>query len=211
MIRIAIIDDHAMVRAGLREFFSEYGDLQVVAEAATGRHAVDIVRQGGVDVILLDIAMPEQSGVDALSAIRARAPDLPVLILSGFPERQYAVTLLRQGASGYVSKDCEPEELVRAVRTVCRGRRYITAGVAEELAEGLVPDRAERLPHERLSDRELQVFLRLARGETTARMGRGMSLSSKTVSTYRTQVMSKMGLQSNSELTYYALKHGFIQ
>lgn len=211
MIRIAIIDDHAMVRAGLREFFSEYGDLQVVAEAATGRHAVDIVRQGGVDVILLDIAMPEQSGVDALSAIRARAPDLPVLILSGFPERQYAVTLLRQGASGYVSKDCEPEELVRAVRTVCRGRRYITAGVAEELAEGLVPDRAERLPHERLSDRELQVFLRLARGETTARMGRGMSLSSKTVSTYRTQVMSKMGLQSNSELTYYALKHGLIQ
>lgn len=211
MIRIAIIDDHAMVRAGLREFFSEYGDLQVVAEAATGRHAVDIVRQGGVDVILLDIAMPEQSGVDALSAIRARAPDLPVLILSGFPESQYAVTLLRQGASGYVSKDCEPEELVRAVRTVCRGRRYITAGVAEELAEGLVPDRAERLPHERLSDRELQVFLRLARGETTARMGRGMSLSSKTVSTYRTQVMSKMGLQSNSELTYYALKHGLIQ
>lgn len=211
MIRIAIIDDHAIVRAGLREFFSEYGDLQVVAEAATGRHAVDIVRQGGVDVILLDIAMPEQSGVDALSAIRARAPDLPVLILSGFPERQYAVTLLRQGASGYVSKDCEPEELVRAVRTVCRGRRYITAGVAEELAEGLVPDRAERLPHERLSDRELQVFLRLARGETTARMGRGMSLSSKTVSTYRTQVMSKMGLQSNSELTYYALKHGLIQ
>lgn len=211
MIRIAIIDDHAMVRAGLREFFSEYGDLQVVAEAATGRHAVDIVRQGGVDVILLDIAMPEQSGVDALSAIRARAPDLPVLILSGFPERQYAVTLLRQGASGYVSKDCEPEELVRAVRTVCRGRRYITAGVAEELAEGLVPDRAERLPHERLSDRELQVFLRLARGETTARMGRGMSLSNKTVSTYRTQVMSKMGLQSNSELTYYALKHGLIQ
>ena len=211
MIRIAIIDDHAMVRAGLREFFAEHGDLQVVAEAATGRQAVDIVRQGGVDVIILDISMPEQSGVDALGAIRARAPNLPVLILSGFPESQYAVTLLRQGANGYVSKDCEPEEIVRAVRTVCRGRKYITAGVAEQLAEGLVRDNAERLPHERLSDRELQVFLRLARGETTGNMGRGMSLSNKTVSTYRTQVMSKMGLQSNSELTYYALKHGLIQ
>jgi two-component system invasion response regulator UvrY len=209
MIKIAIIDDHAMVRAGLREFFADQPDFEVVAEASSGRQAVNIVRQGGVDVIVLDISMPEQSGVDALAAIRARAPDLPVLILSGFPEDQYAVTLLRQGANGYISKDCDPDQIVKAIRTVCRGRRYITDGVAEQLAEGLT-ESAQRLAHERLTDRELQVFLRLAKGETTSCIGQGMSLSNKTISTYRTQVMEKMGLHSNSELTYYALKHGLI-
>ncbi|MEO8856532.1 MAG: response regulator transcription factor [Burkholderiaceae bacterium] len=209
MIRIAIIDDHAMVRAGLREFFADQPDFSVVAEASSGRQAVNIVRQGGVDVIVLDISMPEQSGVDALAAIRARTPDLPVLILSGFPEDQYAVTLLRQGASGYISKECDPDQIVKAIRTVHLGRRYITEGVAEQLAEGLVADR-KRLSHENLTDRELQVFLRLAKGETTSCIGKGMSLSNKTISTYRTQVMEKMGLRSNSELTYYALKNGLI-
>ncbi|WP_310386187.1 response regulator transcription factor, partial [Roseateles sp.] len=124
MIRIAIVDDHAIVRAGLRQFFADQIDFQVVAEAATGREAMEIVRKGDIDVILLDISMPDQSGVDALGAIRARAPDLPVLILSGFPESHYATTLLRQGASGYLNKDCDPEEIVRAIRTVVRGRKY---------------------------------------------------------------------------------------
>lgn len=110
MIRIAIVDDHAMVRAGLRQFFAEQADFEVVAEAASGRQAVDIVRQGNVDVIVMDIAMPDQSGVDALAAIKARAPDLPVLILSGFPEAHYATTLLRHGASGYLNKDCDPQD-----------------------------------------------------------------------------------------------------
>ena len=137
MIRIAIIDDHAIVRAGLRQFFSEQVDLTVVAEAANGREAVDIVRKGQVDVLVMDLSMPDQSGVDALAAIKARAPDLPVLILSGFPEEHYATTLLRQGASGYLNKDCDPEEIVKAIRTVYRGRKYITAGVAELLADGL--------------------------------------------------------------------------
>ena len=210
MIRIAIVDDHAIVRAGLRQFFAEHEDLAVVAEAATGREALDIVRKAEVDVIVMDISMPDQSGIDALAAIRARAPTLPVLILSGFPEEHYATTLLRQGGSGYLNKDCDPEEIVRAIRTVHRGRKYITAGVAERLAEGLGGGSDKPL-HEQLSERELQVFLRLARGETVGHIAEGMSLSVKTVSTYRTRVMEKMKLASNSDLTYYALKTGLIQ
>ncbi len=211
MIRIAIIDDHAMVRAGLRQFFADQADFSVVAEAANGREALDIVRKGEVDVIVMDISMPEHSGVDALTAIKARAPDLPVLILSGFPEEHYATTLLRQGASGYLNKECDPEEIVKAIRTVARGRKYITAGVAEQLAEGLGSATANQPLHAQLSDRELQVFLRLAKGETIGHMAVSMSLSVKTVSTYRTRVMEKMHLESNSDLTYYALKNGLIQ
>ena len=210
MIRIAIVDDHSMVRAGLRQFFSDQVDFRVVAEAKNGREALDIVRRGEVDVILMDISMPDQSGVDALASIRARNADLPVLILSGFPEEHYATTLLRQGASGYLNKDCDPEEIVKAIRTVFRGRKYITAGVAEQLAEGLAGGGGKPL-HEGLSERELQVFLRLAKGETIGQMALSMSLSVKTVSTYRTRVMEKLQLASNSDLTYYALKNGLIQ
>jgi two-component system, NarL family, invasion response regulator UvrY len=210
LIRIVIADDHAIVRTGLRQFFSEQVDLRVTGEAANGREALDLVRQGDLDVLLMDLAMPDQSGVDALAAIKARAPDLPVLILSGFPESHYATTLLKQGASGYLNKDCDPEEIVKAIRTLHRGRKYITAGVAEMLADGL-DGSATKLQHEALSEREFQVFLRLAKGETIGHMAESMSLSAKTVSTYRTRVMEKMNLASNSDLTYYALKNGLIQ
>jgi DNA-binding NarL/FixJ family response regulator len=211
MIRIAIVDDHPMLRAGLRQFFGEQPDFEVVAEAANGRDALDIVRKLEIDVIVLDIAMPGQSGVDALAAIRARAPDLPVLILSGFAEEHYATTLLRQGASGYLNKDCDPDEIVKAIRTVARGRKYITAGVAEQLAENLGKAEGHGPLHEQLSERELQVFLRLAGGEAIGQMAESLSLSVKTVSTYRSRVMEKMHLASNSDLTYYALKNGLIQ
>lgn len=210
MIRIAIVDDHAIVRTGLRHFLSEEIGLTVVAEASNGREAIDIVRAGGVDVMLVDISMPDQSGVEVLAAIKARAPDLPVLILSGFPEQHYATTMLKQGAAGYLNKDCEPEEIAKAIRTVFRGRKYITWGVAEMLADGLAGG-GDKLPHELLSERELQVFLRLAKGEAIGAIALSMSLSVKTVSTYRTRVMEKMKLESNSDLTYYALKTGLIQ
>ena len=130
MIRIAIVDDHPVVRAGLKHFLSDQSDMTVVAEAVSGREAVDIVRAGGVDVMLMDISMPDQSGVDALIAIRARAPELPVLMLSIFPEVHYATTLLKQGASGYLSKDCDPQELVSAIRSVAIGRKHISPAVA---------------------------------------------------------------------------------
>jgi DNA-binding NarL/FixJ family response regulator len=210
MIRIAIVDDHAVVRAGLRQYLSEHVDLRVVAECASAREAMEVVRKEIADVILLDISMPDQSGVDALAAIKARAPELPVLILSGFPEAHYATTLLRLGAAGYLNKECDPEEIVRAIRTVFRGRKYITAGVAERLAEGLSGG-GDKALHETLSERELQVFLRLAKGETIGHIADSMSLSVKTVSTYRSRVMEKMQLASNSDLTYYALKNGLIQ
>ena len=130
-IRLVLVDDHAMVRAGLRQFFADQPDFAVVGEAASGRAALELVRAGGIDVLLLDISMPDQSGVDALAAIRARAPALPVLILSGLAEAHYATRLLRQGASGYLNKDCDPDEVVKAIRTLARGRKYISAGVAE--------------------------------------------------------------------------------
>ena len=213
MIRIAIVDDHAMVRAGLRQFFADQPDFEVVGEAANGREALDLVRRGGLDVVLLDIAMPDQSGVDALAAIRARAPELPVLILSGFPEAHYATAMLRQGASGYLNKDCDPADVVTAIRTVARGRKYISASVAEQLAEGLggAGGAGGALPHEQLSEREWQVFLHLAQGETIGHLAEQLSLSVKTVSTYRSRVMDKLGLASNSDLTYYALKNGLIR
>jgi len=209
MIRVAIVDDHAIVRAGLRQFLSEQVDLRVTGEAGNGREALDLVRGGDLDVVVMDLSMPDKSGVEALASIKAREPDLPVLILSGFPESHYATTLLRQGASGYLNKECEPEEIVTAIRTVHRGRKYITAGIAAMLADGLMIDH-EAL-HEQLSKRELQVFLRLAAGETVGQMANSMSLSVKTVSTYRSRVMEKLRLSSNSDLTYYALKHGLIQ
>ena len=210
MIRIAIVDDHAIVRAGLKQYFSTQVDLRVTGEAATGREALDLVRRGDLDVLLLDLGMPDQSGVDALAAIKAREPKLPVLVLSGYPETHYATALLRQGASGYLNKECDPEEIVTAIRTLARGRKYITPAVAELLADGLNSD-ADKLPHELLSEREFQVFLRLAKGETIGHMADGMALSVKTVSTYRTRVMEKMKLSTNSDLTYYALKNGLIQ
>ncbi|MGD9836025.1 MAG: response regulator transcription factor, partial [Piscinibacter sp.] len=162
MIRIAIVDDHAIVRSGLRQFLGESVDFRVTGEASNGREALDLVREGDVDVLLMDISMPDQSGVDTLAAVKARFPDLPVLILSGFPAEHYAAHLLRQGASGYLNKECDPEEIATAIRTVVRGRKYISPEVAELLAESL-SGQGDRPPHEQLSEREFQVFLRLAK------------------------------------------------
>jgi two-component system, NarL family, invasion response regulator UvrY len=211
MIRVAIVDDHAVVRAGLRQFLSGHIDLCLVAEGSSGIDALRIARSESADVMLLDLAMPDQSGVDALIAIKARVPQLAVLILSGYAEDHYATTLLRHGAAGYVEKDCEPELLVEAICVAAQGRRYITPSLAQRLAQGLVDGDGDGKPtHESLSDRELQVFLALARGDTIGHVAQTMFLSVKTVSTYRTRVMGKLGLASNSDLTYYALKNGLI-
>jgi len=154
--------------------------------------------------------MPDQSGVDALAAIKARFPDLAVLILSGFPEAHYATNLLRLGASGYLNKECDPDEIVLAIRTVALGRRYITPQVAELLADGMLSGSGDRPPHEALSERELQVFLRLAQGETVGHIAEALFLSVKTVSTYRTRLMEKLNLSTNSDLTYYAINNRLI-
>ena len=181
-----------------------------ICEVADGESLVKEVSKQDWDLVISDLEMPGRGGLEALEQIKLIRPGLPVLILSGFPEEHYATTLLRQGASGYLNKECDPEEIVKAIRTVYRGRKYITAGVAELLADGLGGG-GDRPPHEQLSEREFQVFLRLAKGETIGHMANSMSLSVKTVSTYRTRVMEKMKLESNSDLTYYALKNGLIQ
>ncbi|WP_028603162.1 response regulator [Ottowia thiooxydans] len=209
MIRIGIVDDHAIVRSGLKQFFSEHVDLRVAGEASTGREAIDLVRTTELDVLVMDLSMPGQSGIDALGMIRAKAPDVGVLILSGYPEEHYAMNLIRQGASGYLNKECEPSEIVEAIRTIALGKRYITASVAELLAQQL-NRKTDAPPHEQLSEREFQVFLKLAKGETAGDIAESLSLSVKTVSTYRTRLMEKMGLNSNSDLTYYALKNKLI-
>lgn len=210
MIRVAIVDDHAIVRTGLRQYFSELGDIEVVGEAANGREAQTLVRNGGIDVLLMDISMPGPNGVDVLRNIKAHFPELPVLILSGFPEEQYATSLLRHGASGYLNKECEADEIAAAIRTVAAGKRYVTATVADMLAAQLNRD-MEKPPHELLSERELQVFLRLAKGETVSVIADSLALSIKTVSTYRARILEKLALSSNSDITYYALKNGLIQ
>ena len=209
MIKVGIVDDHAIVRSGLKQFLAEHVDLRVVGEAANGREAIDLVRTTELDVLIMDLAMPGQSGLDALAMIRAKAPDLGILILSGYPEEQYAINLIRQGASGYLNKECDPAEIVDAVRTIALGRRHITPAVAELLAQQL-GRKAEAPLHEQLSEREFQVFLKLAKGESAGDVAESLSLSVKTVSTYRTRLMEKMGLATNSDLTYYALKNKLI-
>ncbi|MDM0013308.1 response regulator transcription factor [Variovorax sp. J22P168] len=209
MIKIGIVDDHAIVRSGLRDFFSQHVDLRVVGEAASGREAIDLVRNHEIDVLVMDLSMPGQSGIDAIAMVRAKAPDTGILILSGYPEEHYAMNLIRQGASGYLNKECDPKEIVEAIRTISLGRRYITPAVAELLARQL--DRnTDAAPHEQLSEREFQVFLKLATGETAGSIAEHLSLSVKTVSTYRSRLMEKMNLASNSDLTYYALKNQLI-
>jgi DNA-binding NarL/FixJ family response regulator len=209
IIKIGIVDDHAIVRAGLKQFLSEMVDMRVVGEASTGREAIDLVRTTEMDAIIMDLSMPGQSGIDALAMIRAKAPDVGILILSGYPEEQYAVNLIKQGASGYLNKECEPMEIVNAIRTIALGRRYISPSVAELIAQQL--DRKDgSAAHDLLSEREFQVFLKLAKGETAGEIANALSLSVKTVSTYRTRLMEKMGLTSNSDLTYYALKNKLI-
>jgi two-component system invasion response regulator UvrY len=209
MIKIGIVDDHAIVRSGLKQFFSDQVDLRVVGEAASGREAIDLVRNVELDILVMDLSMPGQSGIDALAMIRAKAPDVGILILSGYPEEHYAVNLIRQGASGYLNKECDPTEIVNAIRVISLGKRYITPAVAELLAQQLNRPH-DVAAHEQLSEREFQVFLKLAKGETAGDIAKALSLSVKTVSTYRTRVMEKMSLASNSDLTYYALKNKLI-
>lgn len=209
MITVGIVDDHAIVRSGLRQFLAEHVDIRVVGEAASGRSAIDLVRKEQIDVLIMDIAMPDQNGLDVLAMLRAKAPDMGVLILSGYPEEHYAVNLIRQGASGYLNKECDPAEIVEAIRVISLGKRYISPGVADLLAQRLGKE-DESLPHEQLSEREFQVFLKLAKGRTAGAIADELSLSVKTVSTYRTRLMTKMALNSNSDLTYYALKNGLL-
>lgn len=209
IVRVAIVDDHAIVRSALKAYLADQEGMQVAGEAASGREALELVRTTELDVLVLDLSMPGQSGAEALGRIRGLAPDVGILILSGMPEEQFAVGLIRQGASGYLSKTCEPEEIVKAIRAIGHGHRYISSTVAELLAQEMTR-KDGAAPHDALSEREFSVFIRLAAGKTSGDISKELFLSPKTVSTYRTRLMEKLGLHSNSDLTYYAIKHNLI-
>ncbi len=209
MIQVAIVDDHQIVRTGFRELLAEDSGIHISFEAANGDEALALLRTSPCDVLLLDISLPGKSGVDVLRAVRQRHPDIKVLILSGFPEESYALAMIKNGANGYLCKDCDRDELLRAIRTVSLGRRYVSARTAELLADEMSGERCGVL-HETLSDRELQVFLRLARGESVSDIAGQLHLSVKTISTYRSRVTEKLNVASNAELATYALRHGLI-
>jgi len=209
MIQVAIVDDHQIVRTGFRELLSEDTSINIAFEAATGDEALEMLRITQCGVLLLDISLPGKSGVDVLRAVRQRYPEIKVLILSGFPEERYALAMIKNGANGYLCKDCEREELLRAIHMVSVGRRYVSPRTAELLADEMSGERSGVL-HETLSDRELQVFLRLARGESVSAIAGQLHLSVKTISTYRSRVTDKLNVASNAELATYALRHGLI-
>lgn len=209
MLRIAIVDDHVIVRAGFRELLGEEVDLTIVFEAASGEAALESLREHGCDVVLLDLSLPGQNGVDVLRTIRQRHPAVGVLVLSGFPEERYALPMIRQGAHGYLCKDCDRDDLLRAIHTVAQGRRYVSPRTAELLA-GEMLDGVAGLPHETLSEREMQVFVRLANGATVSNIAGSLNLSVKTISTYRARLLEKLELSSNAELATYAVRNGLL-
>ncbi len=209
MIQVAIVDDHQIVRTGFRELLAEDPAITISFEAANGDDALALLRTTPCDVLLLDISLPGKSGVDVLRTVRQRHPDLKVLILSGFPEESYALAMIKNGADGYLCKDCEQAELLKAIRTVSLGRRYVSPRTAELLADEMSGGRSGEL-HEFLSDRELQVFLRLVRGESVSDIAEQLHLSVKTISTYRSRLTEKLNVTSNAELATYAIRHGLI-
>lgn len=209
MLKLAIVDDHQIVRRGFRDMLEGELDIKVEFEAASGEEALQQLRETECDVLLLDLSLPGQGGVDVLRTVRQRHPNLHVLILSGYPEDRYALSMIKSGAEGYLCKDCDRLDLLRAVRTVAQGRRYVSRKTAELLADEL-SGHGSSAPHEALSEREMQVFLRLARGETVTEIGRALHLSVKTISTYRTRLLEKVGVNSNAELAAYAIRNGLI-
>jgi two-component system invasion response regulator UvrY len=207
MIKILVADDHPIVRQGLKQILSEYPDMTVADEAGTGKDVLVKVGKKDFDIVLLDISMPGRNGLDILKELKAKKPKLPVLVLSIYPEDQYAVRVLKLGAAGYLTKESVPEELVAAIRKVARGRKYVSSSLAEKLATDLAIN-AEKSPHETLSDREYQVMSMIASGKRLKEVAEELSLSIKTISTYRSRIMEKMNMKNNAELIRYALQNG---
>lgn len=209
MLKILIADDHAVVRKGLKQILLEEYPSAEIGEAADAESLVAAVVTGSWSIVICDMNMPGRSGLDALSQIKQVAPELPVLIMSMYPEDQYALRVLKAGASGYLGKDTIHDDIIRAVQTVQRGRKYITPTIAEKLADAF-GDNSSKDSHELLSDREFDVFKLLANGKSVSEIAQQLSLSSTTVSTYRSRIMEKMNLKSNSELTRYAIERQLI-
>lgn len=209
MIKVVIVDDHEIVRRGFGEMLQNESNIDVVHEAGSSQQLNNFLQVSTCDVVLLDISLPDESGVDILRQLRQRYETVKVLVLSGFPEERYALPMMKNGASGYLCKNCEQEELIKAIKTVAAGRKFVSEKTAELFAEEMTGEREDE-PHKQLSERELQVFLRLAEGETVSNIAETLFLSSKTISTYRARILEKMLLSSNAELAAYAVRHGLV-
>lgn len=209
MIKVLIADDHAVVRQGLKRILQDTHGMVVAGEAVNGQEVLKKVRAEPWDVVILDISMPGHSGLDILKELEHERPKLPVLVLSMHSEDQFAMRVLRAGASGYLTKDSAPDELVKAVRKVARGGKYVSPLLAEKLAYEIGPD-SNKLPHETLSDREFQVLRMIATGKAVGEIATELSLSPKTISTYRARLLQKMNLTSNAELIHYAIQNHLI-
>jgi two-component system, NarL family, invasion response regulator UvrY len=209
MLRVLIADDHPVFRRGLKQIIDDTPDMFVADEAIDGWEALHKATTGDYDVVLLDISLPFKNGLDVLSQLKAARPALPVLMLSMHPEEQYAVRALKTGASGYLTKESAPEEMLSAIRKVSRGGKYVSASLAETLASMLNED-DERLPHEALSNREYQVMCLIASGKSVSEIAQELSLSVKTVSTYRARILKKLRMTNNAELIRYATKNELV-
>jgi len=207
--RVLIADDHAIVREGLKQIIGDSGLITVAGEAENAQQAIQKVREGGFDVLLLDISMPDRNGIDVLKQVKKELPSLPVLMLTMHREDQYAIRAMKAGASGYLTKQSAPAELVNALQLVASGRKYITPSLAEEMANLIGDDPAKPL-HETLSDREFQTLIMIASGKTVTEIAVELSLSVKTISMYRARLLQKMRLRHNAELTHYAMRHKLV-
>ncbi len=209
MLKVLIVDDHPVFRAGLKQIIAETNDIIVSAEVSNGWDAVDAAKSGRYDVMLLDISMPGKDGLDVLRDIKEERIGIPVLILSMHPEEQYAIQSLKAGASGYLTKESAADELVTAIRKVSRGGKHISASLAEKLAS-YVQNASDEAPHKVLSSREYQVMRLIASGKTPTEIAEELSLSIKTVSTYRVRVLNKLDMKNNAELVRYAVKNKLV-
>lgn len=209
MIKVVLCDDHAVVRRGIRDTLTEALDIEITGEAASYAELRDVLRTAPCDVLLLDLNLPGRSGLEVLASVRETHADIRVLIVSMYPEDQYAVRCLRAGAQGYANKAADPLELITAVRTLMLGRKYLTAEVAQMLAESVSQPTLEA-PHAALSERELQTLLKIATGNRLSDIAEELMLSPKTVSVYRSRVLEKLKLTNNAELTVYAIRNNLV-
>lgn len=210
MTKILVVDDHAIVRKGISQILAETSDIIVADEARNGQEALEKVRDNDYDLVLLDISMPGPDGLEILKQLKNQRPKLAVLMLSMYPEQQYAVRALRSGASGYLTKESAPEELITAIRKVSSGGKFVSNSLAENLADQLNNANPDRLPHELLSDREHQIMLMIAAGKTQMQIADELAISVKTVSTYRSRILKKMRVKSNAELTRYVFENKIV-
>ena len=209
MIKVILCDDHALIRRGIRDTLTDATDIEVVGEAGDYGELRGLMRGARCDVLVLDINLPGRSGLDVLQVLKDEGATAKVLVLSMFPEDQYAIRALRAGAYGYINKASDPQLIVQAVRTVAQGRKYVTPEIAQMLVESLTAPTHEHA-HDKLSDRELQTLVMIASGKRLADIAVQLTLSPKTVSVYRARVLEKLGLQNNSELTVYAIRQGLV-